>query len=130
CSEWKNEGYGRTPGTAAPSPRYPSHLMWSGRVVRGLARDRDVVRVRLAQPRGRGAHEARTRPQLLHVTAANIAHTAAETTHHLVDHVSHRALVRHPPFDSLRHQLPCRHLPLLEVPVGAAVLHRGEGPHP
>src|SRR6185503_6874025 len=61
--------------------------------------------------------------------AAHVAHAAAQPPDHLEEHVEHGALVRYAPLDPFRHELLRRQLALLEVPVGAAVLHGGEAAH-
>src|SRR5437763_16157423 len=63
-------------------------------VIRRVLRDRDVVRVRLAQPRARDPHEARGLHRLDRRRAA-VAHGLAEPAHDLVQHARERPLVRH-----------------------------------
>src|SRR5215203_4502543 len=114
----------------APSARtrlYRVHADWSATpaprgmrpklpvVVRRLARDGDVVGMRLAEPAAGDAHEARVGAQLLDGAAAAVAHPGAEPAHELVDGVGDGTLVRHPPLDPLRHELPA--IGLLEVAV-------------
>src|SRR3954449_12314454 len=102
----------------------------SAPIVRRLLRDRDVVRVRLAQPRRRDPDEARAL-HLVDRRRAAIAHRLAQAADELVDDVLERALVARPPLDPLRDEL----LDVLDVPLEvtvlgeAARLHRAERAH-
>src|SRR6476661_6753113 len=72
----------------------------SAAIVRSLFRDGHVVRVRLAQPGGRDAHEARG----LHLgdrRGAAVAHRLPQAADQLVDDRAQRALVGDPSLDSL-----------------------------
>src|ERR1043166_5332029 len=100
------------------------------RVVRCFSRDSNVVWMRLAESRRSNTHELRFCAKLLDRRAAHVSHAAAQSTNHLEQYIAHRPLVRNPAFDSLGHQLLRRHFTLLEIPVGAAILHRGETTHP
>src|SRR6478672_11484240 len=99
-------------------------------VIRRVLRDRDVVRVRLAQPGTSDAHEARILQRLDRLGAA-VAHRLPEAADDLVQHAGERAFVRHTPFDALRHEL----LDVLDVTLEVAVLrvparlHRAERAH-
>src|SRR5690606_14220891 len=99
-------------------------------VVRRLAGDDHVVRVRLAEPGVADADEAGAGPQRLEVAAAAVAHAAPQTADELEDHIGDRALVGDPPLDPLRHQLAGVFHVALEVAVGRALLHCGERAHP
>ena len=70
-----------------------------------------------------------SRAQLVDRRAADVAHAAAKTADHLEQHVAHGAAIRHAPLDALGHQLLRRQLALLEVAIGASVLHRRETAH-
>src|SRR5450759_40536 len=94
-------------------------------VVRRFASDRHVVRVRLAQSRGGNAHETSLCAKLLDRAATDVAHSAAQATDHLEQHVGDRPSVRHAALYPLRNELLRRELAFLEVAVGAAILHRG-----
>src|SRR5687767_6856058 len=106
--------------------RCPCHL---SRVVRRLSRDRHVVGMRLAQSRHRNPDELRSRPQIVDGGRPHIAHTAAKTADHLIEHVRHGAFIRDAPLDTLGYELPGRELPFLEVAVRAAILHGAERSH-
>src|SRR5690349_15157462 len=82
---------------APPTPRPSLHG-----IVRRLARDRDVVRVRLAEPRARDAHEFRQRAKLLDARHANVSHPAAKSSHHLKEHIVNRSLVGYAALDAFR----------------------------
>src|SRR6476661_7852440 len=87
------------------------------------------MRMRLAQS-GRGdAHELCLRPKLFDVGASYISHSTAQTTDHLEENVAHRPFVRNTTFDSLGDELLRGHFALLEIAVGATVLHRSETAH-
>src|SRR3954447_15408352 len=76
----------------------------SAAIVRRLFRDRDVVRMRLAQP-GRGDADE---PRALHLVdrrGTAVAHRLTKAADELVHDRPERALVRDPPFDALRHEL-------------------------
>src|ERR1043166_3839825 len=85
--------------------------------------------MRLAQPRRGDPQEFDLALKRGDVRHAAVAHAAAEPAHHLVEDVGDRALVRHPALDPFGHHLARRELPVLEIAVGGAVLHRGEAPH-
>src|SRR5215211_5376535 len=100
-------------------------------VIRRLLRDRDVVRVRLAQPRAGDAHEAR----LLEVAdrrSAAVAHGLADAADQLVEDRGEAALVWHAALDPLGDEL----VDVLDVALEVAVLreraraHGAEGAHP
>src|SRR5205823_11910705 len=63
------------------------------------------------------------------VADAAIAHAAAQTAHHLEDHVGHRTAIWHAPFDPLGHELLQRHLALLEIAIRRSFFHGGETAH-
>src|SRR4051794_31427161 len=85
--------------------------------------------MRLAQTGRRYAHELRLGAERADRRAANVAHAASETADHLEEHVAHGSLVRYPTLDPFRHELARRELALLEVPIGAPVLHRRQAAH-
>ena len=72
---------------------------------------------------------------LLHLRdggAAAVAHAGTDAAGHLVDDGHHRALVRHAPFNAFGHELVgvgVAGARLLEVAVGAALLHGTDGAH-
>ena len=74
-------------------------------VVRRVLRDRDVVRMALAQPGGRDPDEAGARLHLLDRRGAAVAHRLPEAADDLVDDARQRALVRHAALDALGHEL-------------------------
>src|SRR4051794_9699699 len=98
----------------------------SAAIVRRFLRDRHVMGVRLAQARGRDAHEAR----LLHLLdgrRAAIAHRLAEPADELVDDRTERPLVRDAPLDPFGDELVGLVDLLLEVAVlREAAPHRAE----
>src|SRR4029079_10312731 len=61
--------------------------------------------------------------------AAHVAHAAPQAPNHLKEDVAHRSLVRYAPLDPFRHELSWGELTALEIPVGAAVLHRRQTAH-
>src|SRR6266849_4611403 len=75
------------------------------RVIRGFARDHDVVHVAFAQTGGADAHEARLLLQFSHRLAPAISHARPQPAHHLVHDHRYRTTIRHAPFNSFRHQL-------------------------
>src|SRR4051794_7737707 len=99
-------------------------------VIRCVLRDRDVVRMRLAQAGAGDAHEARLLERVDGRRAA-VAHRLAEAADDLVQHACDRPLERDASLDPLRDQL----LDVLDVPLEVAVLreaarlHRAERPH-
>src|SRR5207248_2374978 len=118
-----------TPGRNSGRPRRP----WasSAPIVRRLLGDRDVVRVRLAQPCRRDPDEAGAL-HLVDRRGAAVAHRLSQPADELVHDVLERALVADAPFDSLGDQL----LDVLDVALEVAVLreaarlHRAERAHP
>src|SRR5581483_4429521 len=99
-------------------------------IVRRVLRDRDVVRVRLAQAGAGDADE----PRLLHRLdrrRAAVAHRLPEAADELVQHAGERALVRHASLDPLGHEF----LDVLDVALEVAILgeaarlHRAERAH-
>src|SRR5581483_6004459 len=118
-------------GSVEPTPARAKGSRASGAaVIRRILRDRDVVRVRLAQPGARDAHELRFLQSLDRRRAA-VAHRLAKAADELVQHTRERPLVRHAPLDALRHEL----LDILDVALEIAVLreaarfHGSERPH-
>src|SRR4051812_27530660 len=99
------------------------------RVVGCLSRNSNVVGVGFAQTCTGDADEFGFGTKLLDIRAADVAHPTAQSANHLEEHVADRALVGNAALDPLWHQLSGAHLALLEIPVGAAVLHRGEAAH-
>src|SRR3954454_13188469 len=125
CPPRSKTSTGRSSGARSGSGRI------SAAIVRSLLRDRDVVRMALAQPCGRDAHELRA----LHVVdrpSAAVAHRLAQPADELVDDRRNGALVRDAPFDPLGHELLDVLDVALEVTVarGAARAHRAERAHP
>src|SRR5215470_842925 len=74
-------------------------------IIRRFTCDDHVMHVALTQARAADADETRFLLQLKDAVRAAIAHTGAQTTDELVDHLRQRASIRHTPFDSFRHQL-------------------------
>src|SRR6266540_4438696 len=72
----------------------------SAPIVGRLLRDRHVVRMRLAQPRGGDAHELGLL-QLRKRRRAAVAHRLPQPADELIEDVPHRALVRDAPLDAL-----------------------------
>src|SRR6476660_4616792 len=101
----------------------------SDRVVRRLACDLHVVRMRFPKTGARDAYELRFRSQFVDRRAADVAHSAAEPTDHLEEHVAHRTTIGHAPFDAFGNELLRRQLAFLEIAVGTSVLHRREAAH-
>src|SRR3954469_24307786 len=100
-------------------------------VIRCVLRDRDVVRVRLAQARPGDADEARLLQRVDRRRAA-VAHRLADAADEVVEDVRNGTLVRHARLDPLGHEL----LDVLDVALEVAVfaeatgLHRAERAHP
>src|SRR5207247_1792944 len=94
-------------------------------VIRRVLRDRDVVRVRLAEPRARDPNEAGVLHRVDRLGAA-VAHRLAEPADDLVEDALERPLVRHAAFDPLGNELLDVLDVALEVPILAepARLHR------
>src|SRR3954447_24204511 len=86
-------------------------------VIRRVLRDRDVVRVRLAQSRAGDADEARGLHRVDGRRTA-VAHRLPQPPDDLVQHSCERPLVRHAPLDALGHEL----LDVLDVALEVAVL--------
>src|SRR5919204_2813889 len=93
-------------------------------IVRRLLRDRHVMGVALAQTRRRDAHELRPL-HLLDRGRAAVAHRLPQPADELVQDRGERPLVRHAPFDPLRHEL----LDVLDVALEIAVARRAAGAH-
>src|SRR5581483_1861560 len=118
CEYWPPRSTTRTGRSSAAS------------VIGRVLRDRDVVRVRLAQPRAGDPYELRALHRVDRGRAA-VAHRLAEAADDLVQHGADRALVRHARLDALGHEL----LDVLDVALEvtvlrvAARLHRAERAH-
>src|SRR3954469_14346207 len=80
CEYWPPRSTTRTGRSSGPA------------VIRRVLRDRDVVRVRLAQTRAGDAHELRPLQRLDRRRAA-VAHRLTETADDLVQHTGDRPLV-------------------------------------
>src|SRR4051794_12298733 len=99
-------------------------------VIGGVLRDRDVVRVRLAQPRTGDADEARLLHRLDRRRAA-VAHRLAQAADNLMQHAGERPLVRDAALDPFGDEL----LDILDVALEIAVLrvtarlHRADRAH-
>src|SRR3954451_6840423 len=99
-------------------------------VIRCVLRDRDVVRVRLTQPRAGDPDEARLLQRLDRRRAA-VAHRLAEPADYLMEHACDRPLVGDASFDPFGNEL----LDVLDVSLEVAVLrvatrlHRAERTH-
>src|SRR5204863_7725054 len=87
------------------------------RIIRALARYRDVAHVTLAHARGGDAHELGLLVQLLHGFRAHTAHRRAQSAGQLVEHGRRRALVRDLAFDAFGHELERILDVLLEITV-------------
>jgi hypothetical protein len=74
-------------------------------------------------------HELGLGPERIDGGGAGIAHARSQAADHLVEHVGDGTLVGDAPFDAFRHELLGGDLAVLEVAVGAAILHRGERAH-
>src|SRR5438067_2946583 len=124
CPPRSSTSTGRSSGSAC------SGTTSASAVIRGVLRDRDVVRVRLAQPRTRDAHEARLLQRVDRRRAA-VAHRLAQAADHLVNDALERSLVGHPALDPLGHELVDVLDVALEVAVlrVAARLHRPDRAH-
>src|SRR5436305_1255202 len=126
CEYWPPRSTTSTGRSASGKSSTISAATVIGRVLR----DRDVVRVRLAQPRPGDAHEARLLHRLDRRRAA-VPHRLAQPTDHLVQHARERALVCHSALDPLGHEL----LDVLDVALEVAVLrvaarlHRADRAH-
>src|SRR5205085_4481104 len=81
---------------------------------------------------GRDLHELGLAAHLVDRRAAAIPHRGADPAGHLEDDRDHRALVRDTAFDAFGHQLVGVRVGarvVLEVAVGAALLHRADRAH-
>src|SRR5262245_55197469 len=116
--------------SAFASGRCRTSARASAPIVRRLLRDRHVVRMRFAQPRGGDANEPRT----LHLRdrcGPAVAHRLPKAADELVRDRRERPLVGHAPLDALGHKL----VHVLDVALEVAVLrerpraHRAEGAH-
>jgi hypothetical protein len=89
------------------------------------------VHVRLADAGRRDLDELGAGAELVDRRAAAIAHRRAQPAHQLMDDGGQRALVRNAALDALRHEALGRALPfgILEVAIGASLLHRTERAH-
>src|SRR5438105_5067403 len=85
------------------SPRNDSAKSRPTRIVRALARDRDVVDVAFAQARAGDADELGLVVEIGKVLGADIAHRRAQAAGELVHDVADRALVGHLALDALGH---------------------------
>src|SRR4051794_9621394 len=94
CPPRSSTSTGRSSGSAC------SEMTSAAAVIRRILRDRDVVRVRLAQPCPRDAHEARLLQRLDRRCAA-VAHRLPQAADDLMDDAFERALVRHASLDAL-----------------------------
>src|SRR5579885_2484704 len=116
CPPRSSTRTGRSSGSA------PSVVTSAAAVIRGVLRDRDVVRVRLAQPGGGDPDEAGLLQRLDRLGAA-VPHRLAQPADELVDHAGDRALVRHATLDPLGDEL----LHVLDVALAVAVLAEAAG---
>src|SRR3990167_3452364 len=101
-------------------------------VVGGFFGDLHVVHMALADT-GRGdLDELRLVAHVFNAGATAVAHGGPQATGHLEDDGDDRALVGHAAFDALGHQFVGVRVPgagLLEIAVGAALLHGTNGAH-
>src|SRR5262249_26045051 len=74
-------------------------------IVRRLARNGNVVHVALTQAGAGNADELRLLVEFVEAARADIAHRGAQAADQLMQDVADRSLVRHLPFDALRHKL-------------------------
>ena len=74
-------------------------------IVRSFAGDDDVVDVAFAQSGVRDAHEAGLGLQIFDGSAAEVAHSGAESADELVDHGFERSAVRYASFDAFGDEL-------------------------
>src|SRR4051794_16232305 len=101
-------------------------------VIRCVLRDRDVVRVALADPGSGDADEPALRLERLDGRGAAVPHRLPEPADELVDDRGDRPLVRDAPLDPLGHEL----VDVLDVTLEVAILrerprlHRSQRPHP
>src|ERR1700722_4474354 len=86
---------------------------WLGGIIRRFPGDRHVVWMRFPQSSGRDAHEPAVGSQRLDGGAAHVAHAAAQSSHHLEQHVGHWPLIWDSAFDPLGHVFAPRHLAFL-----------------
>src|SRR5919197_2108041 len=127
CEYWPPRS---TTRTGRSSGEGSGRATTSAPVIRRLLRDRDVVRMALAQASARDADEARVL-ELLDRGRAAVAHRLPEAADELVEDAAQRPLVGHLPLDSLGDEL----LHVLDVALEVAVLreaarlHRAERAH-
>src|SRR4030088_451583 len=102
----------------------------SAAIVRGLFRNRHVVRMRFAQPRRRDSHEARAL-HLVDRRRSAVAHRLPQAADELMQYRRQRSLVRNAPLDPLGDELVDILDVTLEVPVlrERAGLHRADRAH-
>src|ERR1700730_7618010 len=96
----------------------------SAAIVRGLFRNRHVVRMRFAQPRRRDSHEARAL-HLLNRRGAAVPHRLPQAADQLVKNLRQRPLVGNAPLDSFGNEL----VDVLDVALEVPVLREGAGFH-
>src|SRR3954463_3506666 len=101
CEYWPPRS---TTSTGRSSGSGWSSITSAATVIRRVLRDRDVVRMRLAQPCAGDAHEARLLHGLDRRRAA-VPHGLAQTADDLVQDARERPLVRHAPLDTLGDEL-------------------------
>src|ERR687898_2897972 len=106
----------RKVAAGAPSPL--CRLTSCAPVVRRFLRDRDVVRVALAETRTGDPDEAGVELQRLDRRRAGVAHRLPEAADELVQDLLHRPLVRHTALDPLGHEP----VDVLDVALEVAVL--------
>src|SRR5712691_12855592 len=97
-------------------------------IVRGFARDDDIVYVTFAEASDGDAHEPGALLQFRERRRAAIAHAASQPSHELVHQGAKLPLVRHAAFDALRDGLAALGA-FLRVPVGGTRLHGAQRTH-
>src|SRR3954468_2415434 len=129
CEYWPPRSTTST-GRSSGVPSGCSATTSAATVIRRVFRDRDVVRVRLAEPRTGDPDEA-GRLQRIDRLGAAVAHRLAQPADDLVEHARERPLVGNPSLDALGDEL----LDVLDVALEVAVLriaarlHRSERAH-
>src|SRR5262249_44419251 len=110
----------RSPSRAASSKTFDSAT-----IVRGVLRDRDVVRMALAEACAGDADEPRLLERL-EVRRAAVTHRLADAADELQHDVPERSLVRHSTLDTLRDEL----VGVLDVAPDVTCLRAPGAPHP
>src|SRR5437868_12219222 len=95
------------------------------RIIRSFLRNEDVMRMALLDRRRAHLNEPRARPQLFNRPGPAVTHAGPQSSDHLLHKRSEGSFVRHPPLDSLGHELGVR-LAGLTIAIAATRRHCSE----